>query len=204
MNQIATQDVVRISDSLSKGMDKLYKTGGVALAFGFAGILSMVLANIPGLTLPSELFVVGAILTIGCFLFFVYTHFQGARKALAEINENKPLIDAVQDVSLQVTELTSVIQAYSFKNLSKIHNTLEVACPIIEGLPLVGDKAKEWGLNDASRISGIIVDTTENTKNLVTEVKEALIKGDLKKLKSYSKDLQQAVDTTKEALKTNA
>tara|TARA_Y100001963_G_C6635208_1_gene378246 strand:+ start:86 stop:643 length:558 start_codon:yes stop_codon:yes gene_type:complete len=184
-------------------MDKLYKTGGFALAFGFAGIISMIFANLPGLTLPSELFVVGAILTISCFLFFVYTHFQGTRKAKAEIDENKPLIDAVQDVSLQVTELISVIQAYSFKNLSKIHNTLEVACPIIEGLPVVGAKAKEWGLNDAAKISGLIVDTTENTKNLVLDLKVALVNADLKKLKNYSSELRQAVDLTKKALKTD-
>jgi hypothetical protein len=182
-------------------MGKLYKTGGFALAFGFAGIISMILANIPGLALPTELFVVGAILTISCFLFFVYSHFQGTKRALADINDNKPLIDAVQNVSLEIIELTSVIQAYIFKNLSKIHNTLEVACPIIEGLPIVGKKAQEWGLNDAAKISEIIVDTTEKTKDLVTDVREALKKSDLKKLKQYSKELKEAVNLTKEALK---
>jgi hypothetical protein len=198
---MAEQEITRFTDTLSGAVDKLYRTGGFALAFGFAGIIMMLGARLFGQADSQWLIILGAVLTFSCLAFFLYTTITGNKKASKAISDNKEAIDAVQDISIQLTRLTNTLQAYSFKNLDKINKALEAAIPVLKAIPLVGAKVTEYGLDNASVISQVIVDNAEKIELIVVEVEKALIDADHAKLKGYSEELSEVVKNLRQQLK---
>ncbi|WMN59819.1 hypothetical protein NI389_16905 [Pseudoalteromonas xiamenensis] len=195
------QEITRFTDSLSLAIEKLYKTGGFALAFGFSGIVLILGANIFGHDHAIWIIALGAILTFICLGFFLYTTLRGNKEITKSIKDNKEAVDAVQDISLQLTKLTNTAQAYSFKNIEKINKTLEIAIPQLKPVPFLGDKIEEYGLNKVGSISKLIVENSEKVENIVSDIEQALINADHRKLKTYSKDLADLVSSMKQQLK---
>jgi len=132
---MAGEEITRFTDVLSNSIDKLYKTGGFALAFGFAGIIMMLGARLFGQEESSRLIILGAILTFSCLAFFLFSTMSGNRNAKRAISDNKEAIDAVQDISIQLTRLTNTLQAYSFKNIDKINKIVGAAIPALKTIP---------------------------------------------------------------------
>ena len=195
------QEITRFTDAFSGSIEKLYKTGGFALAFGFAGIVMMLGARTFGQEESLWLMFLGATLTFSCFGFFLYTTLKGNAKATQAISNNKEAIDAVQDISIQLTRLTYTLQAYSFKNIDKINQVLTIAIPKIKSIPLLGEKLSEFGLDDVTTISQAIVHNSAKIELLVTEIEEALVGADHEKLKAYSTELSLMIVNLKEELK---
>lgn len=195
------QKITRFTDSLSSAVEKLYKAGGFALAFGFSGIVLILGAKIFGQEQAPWIIALGAILTFICLGFFLYTTLRGNKEITKSIRDNKEAVDAVQDISLQLTKLTNTAQAYSFKNIEKINKTLEIAIPKLQAIPFLGDKIEEYGLNKVGSISKLIVENSEKVENLVSDIEQAIINADHKKLKTYSKDLANLVSSMKQQLK---
>ena len=106
---MATGPLVPISDSLSKSIERLFKAGGFALAFGFAGLLLIVVANLSNGELKLPMFDVGCLLTFICLFFFLFSSLR-ARRASQRLKEDLPLLDALQRTAFQVIELASVTQ----------------------------------------------------------------------------------------------
>lgn len=194
--------IVPISNALAKPMERLFKVGGFALAFGFSGIVLMVVANLVDRQLLVPMFAVGCFLTISCLAFFVYTNLK-ARNASRSLKEDLPLLDALQKTAYQVAEVAAVTQSFAFKHLTKIQQAVDAIAPLIESLPVVGQAAKKSGLTDSARVSSVIVSATENTKNVVLHLQEAIRAGDLKEIQKYGKQLDTALSELKSALKTN-
>ena len=195
------QQIIRFTDTLSGSLDKLYKTGGFALAFGFAGIIMMLGAKIFGQSESQLLILIGASLTFLCLGFFLYTTLKGNKEASKAISDNKEAIDAVQDIAIQLTRLTNTAQAYSFKNIDKINQALNAAIPVLKSIPLVGDKVSQYGLDDAGKISQTIVDNSERIESVVSEVERALANADNRKLREYANELSEIVSVFKQQLK---
>lgn len=198
---MSEQKITRFTDVLSTSIDKLYKTGGFALAFGFAGIIMMLGARLFGQAQSLWLLLFGALLTFSCLGFFLYTTIKGNTKASRALADNKEAIDAVQDISIELTRLINTLQAYSFKNLDKINEVLKVSIPVLKVIPLVGDKVTRYGLDDASVISQAIVDNAEKVETIVREIEIALVNADHKKLREYSVELTTMVSNLKGQLK---
>jgi len=194
-------EITRFTDTLLTAFNKLYKVGGFALAFGFSGIVVMLGARIFGGEYTLWLIILGAILTFSCLGFFLYTTVRGNSEVKKSIANNKEAIDAVQDISIQLTKLTGALQAYSFKNINKINQVLEVAVPQLKKIPFVADKLVEYGVNDLHGLSGVIVEKSDNIEKLIQEIEDALINADHKKLKTYSDELAACVVGIKEQLK---
>jgi|GEM_PF-2349858 len=195
--------IVPISDSLAKSLERLFKAGGFALAFGFAGLLLIMVANFSSTDLKLPIFIVGCILTFICLFFFLFSSLR-ARKVTQRIKDDFPLLDALQHTSLQVTELASVTQSYVFKHLAKVQKAIETVSPMIESLPVIGPAAKKVGLTDSAKLSVVIVAATEGTKEVVLGLQEAIRTGDLKAIQKYGKQLDIALRDLKIALKVDA
>lgn len=195
--------VVPISESLSKALERLFKAGGFALAFGFAGLLLIVLANLSDSELKLPMFVVGCTLTFVCLFFFLFSSLR-TRQVTQRIKDDLPLLDTLQRVSLQVADFASLTQSFAFKHLSKVQKAVETVSPMIESLPIIGPAARNSGLTNAAKVSGVIVGATETTKEIVLEIEEAIRSGDLKALDAYASKLEAALVSLKSALKVDS
>lgn len=192
--------IVPISGAIAKPMEDLFKVGGFALAFGFAGLVLMIVANFHGGQLQLPLFVVGAALTFLCLAFFLYTSLR-TRSAARSVAEDLPLLDALQRTAYQAAELASVTQSYAFKHLERIQDAVSLVAPMLETLPVVGPAAKRVGLTDAAKLSSAIVTATDGTRTTVIQLQEAIRRGDLREIKKYGKQLEEAVSSLKLALR---
>ena len=194
-------NISRFTDSLSKSVNTLFKTGGFALAFGFAGIIMILGANLLGQEESTLIIIIGAVLTFSCLGFFFYTTLKGNSDAANAIKNNEEAIDAIQDIPIQLTRLVNTAQAYSFKNIKKINNVLNVAVPALKSIPLFGDKITKYGLDDARLISKAIVESSGYTEQLVSDIELALVNADHASLKEYSEKLSVLVANLKDQLK---
>ncbi|WP_338525424.1 hypothetical protein NUH87_07345 [Pseudomonas batumici] len=194
--------IVPISDSLSKALERLFKTGGFALAFGFGGLLIIIVSNFFSEKLKLPAFLVGCTLTFVCLFFFLFSNLR-TRRITKRIKDDLPLLDSLQGVALQITELSFLTQSFAFKHLSKIQKTIETIKPIIESFPFFGETAKSLGLTDAAKISSVIVGATEATKEIVLKLESAIRSGDLKAVKKYASSLEDALASLRSALKVD-
>lgn len=195
--------VVPISDSLSNALSKLFKLGGFALAFGFAGLLLTLTANFSPEQLTLPMFAVGSVLTFACLSYFLVSSLR-TRQVAQRLKDDLPLLDTLQRAALQVTEFASVSQAFAFKHLTKIQKAIETVSPMIEALPLVGPAARSAGLTDSAKISGLIVSTTESTKDVVLGLQDAIRSGNLKAIQLYTMKLESVLAELKTSLRSDA
>lgn len=198
---MADQEIVRFTDTFSEAIKKLFMAGGFALAFGFAGIIMILGAKIFGQSDSIILIIIGSILTFSCLGFFLFSTITGDLATKKVLSDNKELMDAIQDLSIQLTKLVSIAQSYSFKNIEKINDASNLAIPKIKALPFIGDKVSEYGLDNAALISQTIVDSGEKIDIIVNEIQQSLIEGDHSKLKDYSKELANLIEDIKQQLK---
>lgn len=194
-------EVTRFTDSFSEAVAKLYRVGGFALAFGFSGIIVMLGARMFAQEYTLWLMLLGAALTFSCLAFFLYTTVRGNNEVKKSVANNKEAIDAVQDISIQLTRLTSAIQAYSFKNINQLNQVLGVAIPKLKAVPFLGEKLTDYGLDDAHGISAAIVEKSDSIEKLIHEIENALVNADHKKLKEFSGELATCVAGIKDQLK---
>ncbi len=195
--------VVPISESLSKALERLFKAGGFALAFGFGGMVLIVFASLSEGVLKVPIFTAGCLMTFVCLFFFVFSSVR-TRQVTDRIKDDLPLLDTLQLVALQVADLASLTQSLAFKHLLRVQKAVETVSPMIESLPIIGPIAKNSGLTDAARISGVIVEGTETTKEIVVEMQKAIRSGDLKALERYASKLEGALSSLKAALKADS
>ena len=78
---------------------------------------------------------------------------------------------------------------------------ISAIAPMIESLPVVGPAAKRAGLTNAAKLSEAIVVATDGTKATVLELQEAIRKGELREIKKYGRQLEEAVGKLKLALR---
>ncbi|MDY0057497.1 MAG: hypothetical protein RBS46_14480 [Methyloversatilis sp.] len=100
--------------------------------------------------------------------------------------------------------VVGVTQSFAFKHLERIQKAVAVVAPMVEALPIVGPAAKRVGLTDATKLSSAIVAATEGTKATVIQLQEAIRKGDLREIKKYGRQLEEAVASLKLALRNEA
>ena len=180
----------------------MYRVGGFALVFIFTGVIAMLVGNFYKSELSSWIFGIGAFLTIVCLGLFVYTQLQGPVKASRLVRENKEMIDAVQEVALELTRTTGAVQALTFKHIKQVDKIIDSTVPFLAMIPTVGKKLEESGLADARNVSKVIVDISTQAETLIQDVESALVNADAKKLRSYSKELKKITKILRETLAT--
>ncbi|QCP54713.1 hypothetical protein FAZ95_38295 [Trinickia violacea] len=197
--------IVPISGALSRPMERLFRAGGFALAFGFSGLFLIVFSGIAGTyegSLRFPIFSVGCLLTFSCLAYFVFTGLK-AKEVARSVKEDLPLLDALQHTAYQVAEVASVSQALAFRHLAKIQAAIEVITPLLEKWPPVRELAKKAGLTDSAKAASVIVAATEGTKETIQNLQEAIRLGDLKEVKKYGKQLDRLLADLKSVLKAD-
>lgn len=200
---MANDPIVPISEALLRSIDRLVKLGGVVLAFGCVGLGLVIVAHFSIGELESIAFISGCILIFACFSFIILNSFR-MLQLTQQIKEKLPLLDAFQGVVLQILELTSLTQSFTFKHLVTLQKAVESVIPTIESLPIIGVAARITGLTEATKISGAIVSATDNTQEVVVQLQKAIRSGDLEAINRYASQLEVSMDKLKSALKADA
>ncbi len=201
--RMANDPIVPISEALLRSIDRLVKLGGVVLAFGFVGLGLVIVTHLSTGEFKSIGFIIGYILVFICLSFFLFASFR-MMQLTQQIKEKLPLLDTFQGVALQILEFTSLTQAFAFRHLSTLQKAVSTVIPMIESLPIIGAAAKDAGLTDSSKISGVIVGATENTQEIVVQLQKAIRSGDLEAINKYASALEVSMDKLKTALKADA
>jgi len=182
----------RFSDAISEPLIKAHQEGGFGLTLLTLGAILMLAAffwNQPG---PIRYIVVtvGAILTFFTLAYVYFKEFPRVRRAKDAVGANKEMIDAIQQSAIELSEIASDLQALAFKNASQIAQALTVARPLIRQLPLIGKVADSEIMIKTEGLSRLIVESTQNTRKVIDDLKQALVEADPKYLTSHLDDLK--------------
>ena len=80
--------IFELLNPLLNSLKKFYKAGGFVLFFGFLGAALVIYAYLSQFS-PTPLFIISALLILGCMLYFSVKHFTVIRKSLSRIEEMK-------------------------------------------------------------------------------------------------------------------
>ncbi|HEU0015075.1 MAG TPA: hypothetical protein VFQ45_15405 [Longimicrobium sp.] len=187
---------VRLADSLSRPLEALYRAGGLALVFVFVGLLSMIVAFLRETRLSPWLFGVGAGITLLCIVVFAAGQVYGPIHARRLVRENEELLNSVQEVAIRLTDTVAGLQSLMFKHSEQVARALEAVAPLLSQLPGLAGLA----FRNAQDVNAVIVATTEGSKEIIEDVKTALVRCDAGKLRDYVAELDQLRVQLKEAL----
>jgi hypothetical protein len=117
----ADKDPASLSKILAAAISNVYKLGGLALTFVFAGTLLLLVAVILGTGVMSYVIAaVGASLILAVVALLYQRDIGRLRDARHAVLENAELIDSVQRTAVNMTEFASNLQALAFKYADSI------------------------------------------------------------------------------------
>ena len=105
------------------------------------------------------------------------------------INEHKGMIDAIQEVSLELTEAIGILHTVTVKYAGKANKILDVLLPIIKGLPVVPKNVTAL-LVDLEKWTQKIIDNQQGTSKAIKDVNTGLKTGNVEKIKGHTGDLK--------------
>jgi hypothetical protein len=181
-----------LSDAIFDPVTKAYKAGGLGLAFLGLGAFLMLAAFLLPERGPFGYVIVGVgfmLVALTCVLFLLKDVLPLFRLRRG-IRENRELIDAVQTMALQVTEVASDLQALAFKHASVVAAVMQEARPVLRQVPIVGRFADSEMVARADSLSSAIVDYTTRAKGIIGDIEDALVRSDANRLRQYITDLR--------------
>jgi ABC-type transporter Mla subunit MlaD len=110
------------------------------------------------------------------------------------IQEHKDMIDAIQEVSLELTTAIGTLHTLTVKYATKANQILDVLLPITQGLPIIPKNIKKL-LVDLEKYTQKIIDNSRTTSKTITEVKSGLTTGNVAKLKGHATELSNVTRT---------
>lgn len=105
------------------------------------------------------------------------------------INEHKEMIDAIQDVGIQLTGAIGTLHTLTVKYAGVVNSALDMLLPLLKNIPLVPPKLIELATT-MEKITQNIIDTSAATSKTITDVNSGLKTGDVAQLKGHSGELQ--------------
>jgi hypothetical protein len=201
-------DVKPISDAISGPVIKAYTAGGYGLVTVMVGVILLLVG---GLLHSGPGYAIAAIGTamIFAFLYFFYVHdVKRLRDVSRQITDNKELIDTVQLMAIEMTDLAHDLQALAFKHADDVAHVLTQVRSASRGLENLPVLSRVPGVKQlaavadhpivvrAEDLSSAIVRSTVATRQIIEDVKQALVRSDPALLKKY---LQQVRELESEA-----
>jgi hypothetical protein len=110
------------------------------------------------------------------------------------IKEHKDMIDAIQEVSLELTNAIGTLHTLTVKYATKANQILDSLLPIVKGLPLIPKKITVL-LVDLEKWTQKIIDNDKQTARAISNVQTGLQTGDVSKLKGHTTDLKKVTRT---------
>lgn len=105
------------------------------------------------------------------------------------INENKEMIDSVQEVALGLTDAMGTLHTLTVKYAGIANAILDNLLPIVKKLPIIPEKVTELLVN-LEAITQKIIDNSQKTSKTITDVNSGLKTGDVSKLKAHTTELR--------------
>jgi hypothetical protein len=105
------------------------------------------------------------------------------------INEHKTMIDAIQEIALDLTEAIGTLNSLTVKYAGRANEILDILLPVVKKIPLIPDKVEDL-LIQLEKWTQKIIDNDETTAKTIADVQLGLKTGDVAKLQDHSGDLQ--------------
>jgi hypothetical protein len=110
------------------------------------------------------------------------------------INEHKDMIDAIQEVALELTDSMGTLHTLTVKYAGIANNILDALLPIVKGLPIVPKKVTNLLVN-LEAITQKIIDNKQKTSKTIRSVNSGLRTGNVSKLKGHANELKSVTKT---------
>jgi len=110
------------------------------------------------------------------------------------INENKAMIDSIQEVALSLTDAMGTLHTLTVKYAGIANSILDALLPIVKGLPIIPKKITDLLVN-LEAITQKIIDNSQKTSKTISDVNTGLKTGDVNKLKGHTADLKAVTNT---------
>ena len=110
------------------------------------------------------------------------------------INENKEMIDSIQEVALNLTDAMGTLHTLTVKYAGIANSILDALLPIVKGLPIVPKKVTDLLIN-LEAITQKIIDDSQKTSKTINDVNSGLRTGDVSKLKGHANELKSVTNT---------
>lgn len=105
------------------------------------------------------------------------------------IQEHKDMIDAIQEVALELTNSIGTLHTLTVKYAGIANSILDALLPIVKGLPIIPKNVTDMLVNLESMTQKII-DNQASTARTITDVQGGLRSGDVSKIKGHAGELQ--------------
>lgn len=105
------------------------------------------------------------------------------------INEHKSMIDAIQEIALELTSTIGTLNTLTVKYAGKANDILDILLPIIKKVPLIPDRVEDL-LVQMEEWTQKIIDNDEATTKTIADVQLGLKTGNVSKLQDHTGDLQ--------------
>lgn len=110
------------------------------------------------------------------------------------INEHKDMIDAIQEVSLELTSAIGTLHTLTVKYASKANSILDALLPIAQKLPVIPKNITTL-LVDMEKYTQKIIDNNQSTAKTINDVQSGLKTGNVSKLKGHAGELKKVTNT---------
>jgi hypothetical protein len=110
------------------------------------------------------------------------------------IEQNKEMIDSIQEVALELTSSIGSLHALTLKYARTANQILDVLLPIIKNVPIIPKNITQMLVN-LEAITQKIIDNEAATSKTITDVQTGLRTGDANKLKAHAGQLQAVTKT---------
>ena len=105
------------------------------------------------------------------------------------INENKEMIDSIQEVALGLTDAMGTLHTLTVKYAGIANAILDALLPIVKNLPIIPKKVTDLLVN-LEAITQKIIDNSQKTSKTITDVNSGLKTGDVAKLRGHATELK--------------
>ena len=110
------------------------------------------------------------------------------------INENKEMIDSIQEVALGLTDAMGTLHTLTVKYAGIANAILDALLPIVKNLPIIPKKVTDLLVN-LEAITQKIIDNSQKTTKTISDVNSGLKTGDVAKLKAHSAELKSVTNS---------
>lgn len=189
------ENAIKFSDKISASLVNVYRTGGLGLVFIFLGMVLIFISPFIKNELDIYTFIIGSTLIMMSFILFLILQFKNPIRNKPKFQENKKMIDELQELSLSLTKLIRELHKLSHKHISEIQTVLNLVNPIIQRLPLVSESIKNKGIK-IQNISSNIVELSYAAEEIIKDIETALIQSDIRKFREYSVKVNDIIKKT--------
>lgn len=105
------------------------------------------------------------------------------------INENREMIDSIQEVAINLTDAMSGLHTLTVKYAGIANSILDVLLPIAKTMPIIPKNVTDLLVN-LEAITQKIIDSSAQTSKTIADVNSGLKTGDAAKLKGHANEIK--------------